>query len=454
MIRRAGGAAATLLCIAAFVSAGRAAPFGQPSAAADGPDGLLLQHEFSLPQAAEVTATIIASCERCDWSTPGREGAALRLDVDGKYSQHVLLTRGGTTQHAVFFGPLAAGRHSLAISRDSALSAGNAGAVAVARAAVRPVESSSAEHAWLAEAPVLHARAGTLEAFNDVPLAMYAEILPGHRGYRYTIIFSHEDGGTPTDRLMATWGRSTDIEFVYESERMADGALRQDYQGPRHEILPFRGSRLGSHPLLWVATDNNMVSDGGPADAYRFAFAPRLVDLTGVSREAFMDANPWLYAVMAAELVRERRIDRSAPAGSGRIPDPRSFGYVEACGDLRDATLAFDVGVEGGDGPTWHPTDRGDTRFRIARSGCFRAAVPLPAGTSPAQIRGLRARAYTRPPRQEEAPLPAGSGRATLRRVNTIFMLDQEFMPVPSDAKWRGRLAVPADAAAAAVPIQ
>ena len=35
------------------------------------------------------------------------------------------------------------------------------------------------------------------------------------RQFRYSVIFTNEDGGTATDRLMATWGRTTDVEFVY-----------------------------------------------------------------------------------------------------------------------------------------------------------------------------------------------------------------------------------------------
>jgi hypothetical protein len=431
--------------LAGFVCVGRSALY-----TAEGP----VVHEFTLPKTADVTATIAASCERCDWSAPGREGAALMLQVDGKYLQHVLLTRDGQTEHSVLLGPLPAGPHTLAVARDSGLSAADIGRVAVARVDVRTIEPASPEHAWLAETPILLARPRTVELFNDVPLAMYVEALPSKRGYRYTVVFSHEDGGTPTDRLMATWGRSTDIEFVYESERMPDGTRRQEYQGPKHEILPFQGQRLGAHPLLWVATDNNMVSDRGPDQAYRFAFAPELVDLTDVSREAFMDAHPWLYAVMAAELVREARIDPAAPPGSGKIPDPLSFGYVEACGKLRDATLAFDVAVESGGQTKWHATDRGDARFRIARSGCFRAAVPLPAAVRASQITGLRARAYTRPPRQGEPPLPAGAGEAALSRVNTMFMLDGNFTPVPSGASWAGSIALPPDGAPVNIPVR
>ena len=65
---------------------------------------------------------------------------------------------------------------------------------------------------------------------------------------------ANEDGGTPTDRLMATWGRTTDIEFVWASKLDAENKSREEFQGPDHELMPFKGRREGRHPLLWVAT--------------------------------------------------------------------------------------------------------------------------------------------------------------------------------------------------------
>jgi hypothetical protein len=35
---------------------------------------------------------------------------------------------------------------------------------------------------------------------------------------QYSIIWSNEDGGTNTPQLMARWGRSTDIEWIYRVE--------------------------------------------------------------------------------------------------------------------------------------------------------------------------------------------------------------------------------------------
>nr|MBA3297629.1 hypothetical protein [Acidobacteriota bacterium] len=292
-----------------------------------------------------------------------------------------------------------------------------------------------------------------VERFSDVPVLMWVERAPAPAaGFRYSVIFTHEDGGTPTDRLMATWGRTTDIEFVYGTERAADGTAREEIQAKDHEILAFRGKRFGTHPLLWVATDNNMFADSGP-DAIRFGPAPELVSLDHVSREVVMDRNPWTYAVMAAELRREGRIDPAARPGSAKVPEPRHFAYLEACAELDRATLAFDVGIQETGGTTgWYASDRGEPRFRIARSGCFRAAVPLPAGVTDDRLIAIRMRAYTRPRRDGEPVMPAGTGRVTLQRVNGVFMLDEHYRPGTSRLHWTGAIEARGESGPVPVP--
>jgi hypothetical protein len=58
----------------------------------------------------EAVAVVVAGCARCDWGEAGREGAALRLLVDGKYSQHIMLARGeAAAEYRVSLGTLAAG---------------------------------------------------------------------------------------------------------------------------------------------------------------------------------------------------------------------------------------------------------------------------------------------------------------------------------------------------------
>jgi hypothetical protein len=221
-------------------------------------------------------------------------------------------------------------------------------------------------------------------------------------------------------------------------------------QAAGHRWIPFQGPREGLHPILWVATQNNMVADRGPEDAVRFAPAPQLVSLAGTSREKVMDDNPWMYAVTSAEMLREHRIDPLAAPGLGRIVDPRRYVTVEACGAVKDATLAFDIGVRAAGGDLlWLATDA-DPRFRIARGGCFRGGAPIPSGMAVAAVEGLRIRAYPRPARDGEPP-PRSS--VVLEAVTKIFRLNQVFVPDVTSRSWKGSLAVPTDGAPVPVPL-
>src|SRR4051812_6080846 len=79
-----------------------------------------LTREFLFDRRGEVVARIRAGCERCDWGESGREAAALRLSVDGAYSQHLVLSRGeAPAEYPVRLGTFAGGRHQLRIERDS-----------------------------------------------------------------------------------------------------------------------------------------------------------------------------------------------------------------------------------------------------------------------------------------------------------------------------------------------
>jgi hypothetical protein len=294
---------------------------------------------------------------------------------------------------------------------------------------------------------VLRARPGTVERFSDFPLLMYAERNvssgegPAPYQWQYTVIFSNEDGGTPPDRLMATWGRTTDIEFVYG---ITSSGHRGVIQAAGHRWVDFAGTRFRGHPELWVATENNMVADHGGADAIRFAPLPVSASLDHVSREQVMDDHPWTYRITSEEMFREWRVDDQAQAGSGRMPDPRRYIVVEACADVADAALTLEVGVRAGSGVVWRSTDRGAPAFRIARSGCFRAGVPLPAGTGLDAVTGIRARAFARTdgtPASDGAIAPG----VTLRRLNQMLALDQDLRIAHRAIGWSGMVFVPSN---------
>jgi len=420
------------------------------AAAAAAPPADTYEQMFELPASAEVVATVHAGCAGCAWGAEGREAAALRLSVDGVYSQHLLLARGETpADYRVTLGTLPAGRHRLSIERDSALSAKGAGAATISVDALQPIADRD-EALAQSMAPILFARANTVGRFTDLPILMWYEVVPTARGrqFRYSVIFTNEDGGTATDRLMATWGRTTDIEYVYGVELDRSGSVvAEQFQGPGHEFPPFTGRHDARHPLLWVSTDNNMVSESG-STTIRYAPAPERFDLTNASREAVMDRHPWSYALASEERARERKIKDEGP-GHNTIPDPRRYVYIEACGDVGDAALAFAVNAR----ETWIASDRGVREYRIVRDGCFRAAIPLPAGMQARDLHALRVMAYTRAPAKGQ-PAVRPRGPVMLRRVNTVFMLDERYQPGPSILHWQGAAAIDADETPFDLPIR
>jgi hypothetical protein len=432
---------------------GPAGPTAPRGAVAGGAPLATADIELAAP--AEVLLAVPASCGACSWSRAGREGAVLRVEVDGAYSQHVVVPGGTSHAARVVIGPLGAGAHRVAIVLDPATPEPVRDSVTVGPLETIVVAADAPEYAAVAHTPILHARPGSLERFSDLPMVMWYGVESSPRGtwLRYSVVFTNEDGGTPPDRLMATWGRATDIEYVFGVELDAAGrVLAEEYQGPDHRYLAFAGEHVGRHPVLHVVTVNNMVAERGGAPQ-RFAPAPLRLAIDHAAREAVMDAAPWLYRVSSEELAREGRVDPAARPGSGKVPDPRRFVYVEACGETAGAALALDAGFADGSGTlAWAPSDGGLPDFRIvlehARQrierpgGCFRAAVAAPAGAGPLQA--LRFRAHTLPPRAGETPAP-GSARARLTRINKVFLLDDEYVPGANLLEWKGEMAVPPD---------
>jgi hypothetical protein len=177
----------------------------------------------------------------------------------------------------------------------------------------------------------------------------------------------------------------------------------------------------------------------------RFAPAPQRFDLTNASREIVMDAHPWTHVIASREMVREKKLKEDAAAGSGAIPDPRRFVFVEACTDLQNAAVAFSVQAKDAAGTLrWFDSDRTLPQFRIVRTGCFRGAVPLPRGAG--QPEAVRFKAFTLPPKKD-APPSTTTPSVTLTRVNRVFTLDDGYVPRPSLFSWTGTVPLRIDGA-------
>ena len=144
--------------------------------------------------------------------------------------------------------------------------------------------------------------------------------------------------------------------------------------------------------------------------------------------------------IASVEMRREGKIAADPAPGLNKIPDPRRFVFVEACGTSatprwRRRRGTRQSAVSAGD-LTWTPSDRGLPQYRIVRDGCFTIATPLPAGTRPSDIRAIRVHAFERPP-AEGAP-PVAADPVTFTRINKVFMLDEHDLPGPSILKWEG----------------
>jgi hypothetical protein len=372
----------------------------------------LVEKAFASDTPAEAIATIRATCSRCDWGVAGREGAAIEIAVDGRYRSHLMLTRGhDEADYRLLLGHVEPGSHKVELAIDSSKSAHDIGTVRVTGVDIAVVGEQDASYEGVAHAPILHARPNTIGRFSDVPLLMWYETATTARGrrHRYSVIFSNEDGGTATDRLMATWGRTTDIEFVYGVEVDANGrTLAEEFQGPDHVVTPFRGTHDARHPLEFVVTDNNMVSDTGTG-AVRYAPAPELFDLTDRSREVVMDAHAWSYRVTSQEMLREGKVADDARAGSGKIPDPRRFVFVEACSDLENAALSFGVRSGGAGSKRLRPDRAGaGSPTRHPRWGAGGGApAPVEERPQPHRAPDMRIR------RAVSASVRAGAGSPT-----------------------------------------
>jgi hypothetical protein len=142
---------------------------------------------------------------------------------------------------------------------------------------------------------------------------------------------------------------------------------------------------------------------------------------------------------MAKELARERKIVADGALIKGTIQDPRRYAYLEGCGVVGDNALSFSLRV----GDEWIASDRGNPEFRIVRDGCFRAAVPLPPNATVGDVRGVRVQAYERQNRRASTPI-------RFTRLNTLFGLDDQYVPGPPLVTWVGA----ADLSAGGPPLE
>lgn len=371
---------------------------------------------------SEIVASISLTAPGADWARKGREGVLVRILLDGKPRGHAWVFGEAKGEPVnVFLGRLPAGDHTLAVEPAKSESANlplETGAIRVSE-----ISPSDARYQAVANAPVIIARADTLGRFSDVPMLAYYEEDKG--ALRYTIIFSNEDGGTSTRDLMARWGRTTDIEFVYQVTPATGATL---IQAKGHKEVPYSGSYEGRHPSLEVSTLNNMVAPGSAAGKLDFRLLPEPAALTG-SRETVMDRHPWTYAVASKELLREYKLRKFGEAVDENISDPRNY-LVTELNSAPEAT-GLQVVIRLKDGRALYGSARGMVDGYVTRPGWIRMATELPPGTHLADIAGLFLDCILTPDTKERKG--ARDGSCALKAPGRVMMLGPDYAP----AVWR-----------------
>jgi hypothetical protein len=394
------------------------------------------RYTFHVSKSSEVVADLELSGG--DWSVEGKEAALADVTVDGAAVQNVMTYAGSRHSYPIFLGALAAGEHHLTVAPNTRYGAAGA-TLEVHGAKFREIARDSNYYPVLAYTPVLFARANTVGKFTDVPMIIYVERLVenGEPLLSYTVIFSNEDGGTSTRALMARWGRTTDVEYVYKAFLNPDGSLkRATMQGRGHQEVEFNGQREGAHPLMIPVTDNNMVS-GEATSAIRYQIAPVEIDLSHHSRELIIDENPLAYRVMSQELLREGKLRPYGMVDGNKISDPRNYLYIEAKIATEHSGVAAMVRLKGEN--QWRTSSLGREDYAMDRSGWVRTSIELPPGTPAGSIDEIGF--FCVVVRTKDGIPTAGTCRVDA--LSKAFKLDSNYVPQKSVAHHEGAAQLP-----------
>lgn len=377
---------------------------------------------FQIEKSSEVIAELHLAAPGSDWAVAGKEAALAAITVDGAAAQNLMVT-GPARAYRIFLGPLAAGNHTLKVERLASASAhGVELAIASASVGISTDES-------IAHAPIVPARADTLGKFTDVPLLAYCTRGQdaGGRYLEYTIIFSNEDGGTSTRDLMARWGRTTDIEYIYRVWPDTK-PLKTLIQAKGHEDVPYEGAWVGAHPILQPVTDNNMVAPAAlDAAPIRYQLAPVVADLSDGSREKVMDDAPFTYEIAAKELLREKKLRPFGTFQGENISDPRNYIVVEM--KVANQLAGVQVVLQRRGESKWRGSALGLGKDFIERSGWVRTRVELPPGTTAADLTGFGAECLSQRDLVHQ-PI-AKNGRCAVEAIGRVFFLGHDYKPGP-----------------------
>lgn len=437
---------ATVLVAALLLSSGTANATGTLTVVRGGP---AVSTPFAVATAGEGILDVTVSAPGVSWATVGAESAVVSLSVDGRYQSDLVVMSSTAIARTVALGPLSVGTHSLSAVFAADRSPAGAQSANLSVTGVRVVPTADAAYVALAHAPIIYGRELSNKtpfenATTDTPLLAWHEstaaATPGDTVLEYSVVWSNEDGGTSPPALMARWGRTTDIEWVYRVEVNANGVTVPGtavFQGANHATKSFGGTLEGAHPILETCTADNNMCDTKIVDPMRFALDAEQTRVVTRARESLMDLSPWTYAVMGQEMVREGQVESPSDPATSAMGDQRTYLYIEVSKSTLGANSGKSwVGVAIGVRLTGTPSvvyrsDHLVPDWAIQRDVPAATTVELPAGTTSADISSIEAI------RTVSGSKDSGVSVA-VTAINRAFFLNGGYEPHASFATWTG----------------
>lgn len=384
--------------------------------------GDTFERGFTLDTAGEAWVALTMSAPGTSWLRA--ESAVVTLEVDGCARQDVILAGGDeAVEYHRFLGRLSSGVHHLRLEVHRGLSFPGVREVTVSQVRTGSVGDSDPLAVIWRHAPVIHYRAlhGPLDSLTtDTPLILFYRMSAGEGRtlVEYHTIFSHEDAGTDLTGLLARWGHTVDIEWIFRITLDERGrAISEEFQGPGHDTTPFRGGRaMGEHPVLQIATQNGMVTDRLSC-LYRAALAPVCAQPAGEPREGVLQQFPWIYRVSALEVLRQVHLEASSLPSATAPADLRSYLYLQ-WKRLGGPAVPLEACARVGD--AWYTSAWGQADLAFDEPDAESTAVKLPLGATEADVSAIALRVLGTP----HEPLGVALVRA--------FFLDEGYRPCPS----------------------
>ena len=361
------------------------------------PDEITEPFNLFVESDTEFILTISASTNT-DWSIMNGESSTLVVIVDGEsdnYNQDVVLYAGQYIHnYNCSLGHLENGDHTIEFIFDSEKSSILAEWIHIESIELTDISTLLIDEDAFRFSPILYGRdllSWNESTHTDIPLIMWHDIsLEGvNKRITYSIIFSNEDSrvGLGLADLMYSYGRTTDIEWVYEVVLSDSGDIVSEvFQGPSHTTTNFQGNKVGQHPILKNATLNCNFIDTGSSD-YKFFLSPIITSDPNFTRQILMDENPWTYRIMGEELANEERYEANSNPQTVEISDVRNYIYIEYNGNSVGNNIEFGIVLLlMADCAQYVHHHNSEAFSQLYAGGMHRTSIELPENFNPALI--------------------------------------------------------------------